>query len=166
MTLRWDGTWRRHQATAEAYTLAGRMPVVVNPIDFRASFIEVHPDRPLTIINSATGKLAPETQDQMGLLTFFSTLSAANLLVVLPLLLFTGRLGAWWRWILEFAIFAQIGIAVEVFWHAKPWRSADNAGFWRNYIPLLLNPLGALRSGDILLKGLSQIPSGEPQQAN
>ncbi|MGA9069040.1 MAG: hypothetical protein WB424_02225, partial [Terracidiphilus sp.] len=75
----------------------------------------------------------------------------------LPLLLHFGYLGAWWRSIIGLTISVQFIIAVEIFELAKPWRAADPADFWREYMVLLLNPIASLRSGDILLKGLSKI---------
>ncbi|MGA9069268.1 MAG: hypothetical protein WB424_03365, partial [Terracidiphilus sp.] len=87
MTLRWDGTWRKHQAKEESYMLAGRMPVFVNPIDLRAAYIKIHPGRPSSIIDEMTGRLNCEKLPGMGLLTSFSVLGALNLLIILPLLL-------------------------------------------------------------------------------
>ncbi len=161
MTLRWDGTWRKRQATEESYTLAGRMPVVVNPIDLRAAYIKIHHGRMPSIIDRLTGRLIPDKLPGMGLLTSFSVLGALNLLVVLPLLLHFGYLEAWWRPIIGFVISIQLVIAVEVFELARHWRKVDPAGFWREYVALLLNPIAALRSGDILLKGLSKIADSD-----
>lgn len=162
ITLRWDGTWKRHHATAESYTLAGRMPIIVNPIDLRPAFIEVSPDQPLPFIDRTTGKLNLNQLPNMRLLTFFSALGAMNLLIMLPALLLTGFLGAWWQLVIALGIFVQTGIAAEVFEQARPWRSAEPAEFWREYIALLLNPIAAIRSGDVLLKGLVKIADGTP----
>jgi hypothetical protein len=155
MTLRWNGTWKRHEATSESYTLAGRMPVIVNPIDFRPAYIAVQPNQPLSIIDKATGRLISERLPKLGLLTGFSVLGALNLLVFLPALLLTGSLGAWWQLIVALLIATQFGIAAEVFEGAKAWRVADRASFWREFAALILNPIAALRGGDMLLSGLS-----------
>ena len=165
MTLRWDGTWKRHQATEESYTLAGIMPVAVNPIDLRPAYIRVYPNQQITIIDRTTGRLIREKLPGVGLLTSLSILGALNLLIILPILLLTGFLGGWWQLVTALALFTQIGIAIEAFELAKPWRSADPASFWREYVALLLNPIAALRSGDILLKGLSTIAGGDSPQA-
>lgn len=157
MTLRWDGTWKIHQSTEESYTLAGLMPVIVNPIDFRPAYFKLSPNQPLTIIERTTGRIIREKLPKMSLLTFFTALGALNLLIILPILLLTGFLGVWWQLVTALTIFIQIGILDEAFELAKPWRSADPASFWREYIALLINPIAALRSGDILLKGLSII---------
>lgn len=164
MIRRWDGTWKSHHATAASYTLAGRMPIIVNPFDLRPAYIEVSSDQAFMIIDRKTGKLIREKLSDMYLLTFFSVLGALNLLIILPFLLLSGFLGAWWQSVIALGISTQICIAAEVFEQAKPWRVADPVGFWREYIALLLNPIAAIRSGDILLKELSKIDDGGPHK--
>jgi len=162
MTIRWDGTWKRHHATTESYTLAGRMPISVNPIDIRPAYLELSPDQPLTLLDRKTGKLICEKLPDLRLLTFFSALGAFNLLMILPASLLTGFLGALWKLVVALGLSVQIGIAAEVFEQARPWRAAEPAEFWREYIALLLNPIAAIRSGDVLLKGLVKVAEGGP----
>jgi hypothetical protein len=108
--------------------------------------------------------LANEKIPAMGVLTSLAILGALNLLVVLPFLLLTGLLGVWWRPVIALLISTQIGIAVEVFLGAKPWRAADPGGFGREFLALLLNPIAALRSGDVLLTGLSKLADTNPAE--
>lgn len=156
MTLRLDGTWKSHRATEDSYALAGRTPVFVNPIDLRASYMGIHAGQLPSIIDTTTGRLVSEKLPDMGLLTAFAVLGALNLLIVLPFLLLSGFLGPWWRVVIALLVFTQIGTAMEVFLDAGPWRAADPRGFRREFVALLLNPVAALRSGDILLAGLTR----------
>ena len=87
------------------------------------------------------------------MLASFSWLSAINLLVFLPVLLFTGNLSALWRIPFSIALFMQISIAVEFFEQGKAWRRTFSADFWQQFVPILVNPLAALRSNDVLLRG-------------
>jgi hypothetical protein len=86
-----------------------------------------------------------------------SIFGAINLLVLLPLFLaldfLPGLLRLWAAW----AITIHISLGIEMFLQAKRWRIADKGGFWREYLPMLLNPAAALRCGDILLRATSEI---------
>ena len=66
---------------------------------------------------------------------------------------FTGNLSALWRIPFSIALFMQISIAVEFFEQGKAWRRTFSADFWQQFVPILVNPLAALRSNDVLLRG-------------
>ena len=142
-----------HRYRDDSYTLLGRMPVFVNPIDFRPTYLS----GPVEELEHSE-QLIP---DQILLhlrgtefLTVISWIGAINLLVFMPVLLMTGYLAAWWRVPFSIALCTQVCMAFEIYWQGTEWRRGRAGDFWQKLISLLLNPLAALRSGDVLLNGL------------
>jgi hypothetical protein len=153
VTRRFAGGWKAHRFRDDSYTLLGRMPVFVNPIDFRPSYLSGPVDemeQSEQLIPDQILQLAPDTR----VLTVISWIGAINLLIFLPALLMTGYLAAWWRMPLSLALCTQVCTAFEVYEQSAGWRRARGSDFWQQLTSLLLNPLAALRSGDVLLKGL------------
>lgn len=148
--------WKRWEFREEGFTLLGFAPVIVNPIDIRPGWVvstvhrlpvgEAYP----LLMNDFLDKLMPDR----AALTAVTILSGVNLLVLLPALLITGHLEAYWEFPFVLLLVAQILILTEVYLQAERWRTKDTWNFWREFIPLLLNPIAALRSGDVLCKGL------------
>jgi len=89
-----------------------------------------------------------------GMLTTLSFCGAINMLVLLPVLLLTGYLPAFWLIPASIALFTQLGQSFELYREGAFWRRERPGDFWPQFISLLLNPLAALRSGDVLLRGL------------
>ena len=144
--------WRTHACTTGSYTLLGRKPIVVQPFDLRPGFLILPDGLPAADRPRFLKKLLRRQLEDIGIITFFSWLGALNLLLLLPALLAANVFERWWHipTILAAAVHAAIGI--EVFFQAAPWRRAYPGNFWEQFVPLLLNPIAALRSGDILLR--------------
>jgi len=157
VTRKLDGTWRVHEFGADAYTLLGRMPVIVNPIDLRPSYARVQ----LTVTDmfscAAVDRLLETKLPEVGILTAISIFNALNLLVLLPLFLRIGFIPVWWEIWAGSATFAHVALGVEFFLQGRDWRRSNSGEFWREFLSILLNPVAALRCGDVLLRGISKI---------
>jgi hypothetical protein len=153
LTRRLKGGWRTQPFCDDSYTLLGRMPAFVNPIDFRPSFlagtIEELGDQESTIPD-----LVNACVPAAKVLTMLAGLSAINLLLFLPILLLTGFLAVWWPVSVCILLLTQFGLTFKVFEQGTEWRQEHPIDFWQHFLSLLLNPLAALRSGDVLLRGM------------
>jgi hypothetical protein len=132
------------------------MPVWVNPFDPRPSFARVPLSESAKVRAQDLEKSLKENFPGIGSLTLLCTIGSMNLLVMFPAILITGFFPIPWRIPLAIAASVQIAICIEVFLQGVHWRQIDRNGFWRQYLPLLLNPIAALRSGDVLLKAASE----------
>jgi hypothetical protein len=153
LTRRLKSGWRIQHFCDGSYTLLGRMPVFANPIDLRPSFLAANIED-LGHLESTTPDVVKRCVPESRAITALSRLSAVNLLLFLPVLLLTGYLGAWWRLTVCVLLFTQVGLAFEVFEQGTAWRHEHPTDFWQQFLSLLLNPLAALRSGDVLLRGM------------
>ncbi|HZB87517.1 MAG TPA: hypothetical protein VE291_02565 [Terracidiphilus sp.] len=160
MTRRLAGGWKIYIHREDSFTLLGRMPVVVNPIDFRPSYM-AGPDEWSDAAAAQMEEMAVRSAPDTRLITTISILGAANLLVFLPALLLSGFLGPWWRVVLSIALFTQMSLACEFFGVMATWRRKAPSAFWREFIPLLLNPVAAIRSGDFILNMLCTLQRHE-----
>jgi len=153
LTRRWRGKWKRRSVQDDSYTLLGRMPVLVNPVDLRPSFIsgsETEIDRFERSIADVVSQRAPDSVI-ISVLTF---LGAVNLLIIVPASLVSGYFEVLWRGSASIALFVQVFLAIEIYEQCAVWRVYRRGDFWQQFVSLTLNPLAALRSGDVLLKGL------------
>jgi hypothetical protein len=157
------GGWKRREYREDSFTLLGRMPVAANPLDLRPGWI-------VYSLKAAGGDVVrPESIDEFiqksmpnrGLLTALAAIAGVNLLVLLPAALATGLLGLLWTGLALTVLATHLGIAVEFYLQARWWRAADSGQFWREYVPLLLNPLAALRAGDVLCRALFDLKAGD-----
>ena len=164
VTRKLDGTWRVHECGAEAYTLLGRMPVFVNPFDLRPSFARI----PLTVpdmIAARLDKLFATKLPEVEILTAISIFNALNLLLILPLFLVIGFIPVWWEIWAGFALLGHIALNVGFFLQGRDWRRSDAGSFWRELLSILLNPLAALRCGDVLLREIAKVDLSSDQKA-
>ena len=153
LTRGWRNSWRTHLFQDDSYTLLGYMPVFVNPVDLRPAFV-CGPASKLEPLRQRMPAFVRSCVPNAKVVTFFSFIVAANLMCFLPILLLTGYLGAWWRVSLCVALSIQVSLAFEIYRQGARWRSLKRGDFWQHFIPLVLNPLAALRCGDALLVGL------------
>ena len=148
----WGG-WRSHVFGDDSYTLLGRMPVFVNPFDFRPSYLATGVEERWTV-GGRFQDIADEYTQKASTLTVFSTLGAINLLGFLPLILLLGYLPTWWRSTLAIAAGTQLVLTCELYRQGGAWRRQQPGDFWTQFVSISLNPLAALRSGDVLLRGM------------
>jgi hypothetical protein len=153
LTRRLRGGWRPQPFRSDSYTLLGRMPVFVNPIDFRPSYLAGSVEE-LRALEPGIRDLAARYSSDAAILILLSVMDAVNLLIFLPALLLTGYLPALWRIPAAITLFTQLGVAFELFTQGTTWRRERPGDFWPQFVSLLLNPLAALRSGDVLLRGM------------
>jgi hypothetical protein len=165
VTRRPGGRWSLHEHTDASYTLLGWMPVVVNPFDLRPSFAWAHPGESTSTPNEAAHELLRRELPNIDSLTLVSIIGCLNLLVVFPAVLITGLFPVPFLIPAIIAGSVHVTLAVDVFIQGAKWRRADRAGFWRQYLPLLLNPIAALRSGDVMLKAASEREIGRTVNA-
>jgi hypothetical protein len=156
LTRRFGGGWKHHIFRDDSFTLLERMPVCVNPMDFRPSYVAGTAER-LCRQEPIEADLISEVVLEARVLTAFSIVGAANLLLILPALLLSGLLGAWWRIVLWIVLTTQVCLGIEFFERGKAWRQARPMEFWQAFIPTLLNPISALRSGDMVLNALCRV---------
>ncbi len=144
-------TWKRHPYREEAFTLLNRMPVAVNPLDFRPSFVVV------SAAEESRTQIRLERTPRRNLSPSYSLLpisylAALNLLILVPLLLLKGWFEFTWKIPAATLLATHTCILLEVFLGMrKPRRSAPGA-FWPEFVALLLNPVGALRACDLFSK--------------
>ena len=86
LTRRLRGGWRTHQLQDDSYTLLGRMPVFVNPIDLRPSYLAGSIEE-LSTLRDSEHDLDQRFSADTRMLTMLSICGAINLLLLLPLLL-------------------------------------------------------------------------------
>jgi hypothetical protein len=161
LTRRITGGWKRWEHREESFTLLGRMPVFANVFDLRPGWI-VGDAQSLLPENLSAQEIDDFLDKQFPRWKFLldlSILAALNLLVLLPGLLIDGSLAVLWP-APALLLFTHAAIAIEVFAQSKKWRAADKAGFWREYFSMLLNPVAALRCGDLLLEFSVRAESG------
>jgi hypothetical protein len=144
--------WRIHSFCDDSYTLLGRMPVFVNPIDFRPSYASGELDD-LAGAEPIIENLAAIYTPAVGLLTGLSMAGATNLLIFLPLLLLSGYLPLWWPTVASVTVLLQLALGYEFYRLSTDWRREEPSSFWPQFVSNMLNPLAALRSGDTLLSG-------------
>jgi hypothetical protein len=163
LTRKMNGGWKRWEYREVSFTLLGRMPVFSNPFDLRPGWIlfDAEPPLPETesaeLIDSILNKQLP----RRAFLLEISVLAALNLLVLLPGIVLEGSLRSLWLAPALLMAFTHVVIAFEVFDQAKQWRKSDRSSFWQEYLPLLLNPIGALRCADMLSRGVfAVVPRG------
>jgi hypothetical protein len=156
VTRRITGTWRLHEHSESSYTLLGWMPVMVNPFDLRPSFAMVSPEALTDASNQPAEELLRREFPTIHSLTILSVIGSLNLLGMFPAFLIMGFFPIPWSVPVTIAASVQIALGVVVFIQCGKWRRVDPVGFWRQYIPLLLNPMAALRSGDVMLKSASE----------
>jgi hypothetical protein len=154
LTRRLFGGWRPQPFRNDSYTLLGRMPVFVNPIDFRPSYLAGSVEQ-LSALAPGVHDPAARYSPDAAILTVLSVVNAVNLLVFLPALLLTGYLPALWRIPAGITLFTQLAVASELFTQGTAWRKERPGDFWPQFVSLFLNPLAALRSGDVLLRGMA-----------
>lgn len=144
--------WGSRPFREDSYTLLGRMPVFVNPIDLRPSCMsgaiedlhKVEQSPAATVL-----QCAPDTT----VITALAYVGAFNMLVFVPALLITGYLSTLWRVPLTLLLWTQLSLGWAVVAKGRAWRRASSGDFWRQFVSIHLNPLAALRSGDVLLQG-------------
>lgn len=145
----WRGKWPRHVYREEAFTLLGRMPVAVNPLDLRPGIV---------VLSAAEGSRVDADRDrlhgfrELGVLLAVSWFAAINLLILVPALLLKGWFEFVWKIPASALAVTHVWILLEVFFRTRRWRRRAPGEFWPEFIALLLNPVGALRAGDMFSK--------------
>jgi len=148
---RFNGEWQRKSCHPEAYTLLGRMPILRNPFDLRPGWlISPAPDSPAPQLN----RFIEESLPHRRMLTALLTLSAFNLLILLPTVIALNILQTSWRLVATLILITHITVAVEFIAQSTHWRRTDPKSFWREFLAILLNPINALRSADTLCSHL------------
>jgi hypothetical protein len=154
-TRRLNNEWKKWANEDGAFTLLGRMPVVTNPFELRPGWIVLDAERPSAAVSAkSTSKFLQDAMPHWQILAALCAMGAMNLLVLLPAIVVLGLLERGWVVPCVNMLVIHFGIVYEVYRQGGKWRSADSGGFWREYIALLLNPIAALRSGDLLCRSL------------
>lgn len=153
LTRQLTGGWRSLEYKEESFTLLGRMPVLANPIDLRPGWALYDSQAP-SFTTESIEQFLEESMPDRRYLTAISILAGLNLLVVFPWLLMSGLLGMYFRAPVALLMTTHLLIAFEVYAQAGLWRTHNKGEFLREFVSLLLNPLAALRSGDVLCQAL------------
>jgi hypothetical protein len=159
-TGRSNREWKPWQNHPGSFTLLGRMPVLRSPFDLRPGWIVFNQTKP-QCDSPSKEQLDAFIRAQLPsrYLTVLAVLEAFNLLVLLPAILSLGLFPSRWLPFTVIVLVIHIAIACETYIQAKPWRMALPKEFWREYLAILLNPLAAVRCGDLLSRYLFGIPS-------
>ncbi len=166
MTRGLFGGWSKWEHRPDGFTLLGFAPAVANPLDLRPGWFVFRAR------NLAAGKVSAQSIESFlnrsmprHALVVVAIAAAINLLVLIPALLLAGLFGRYWLVPTVLAALLHGLLAILVYRQSAPWRQADCGAFWREYIALMLNPLAALRAGDMLGNGLYGAAGGKPRQA-
>jgi len=138
--------------------LLGRMPVLANPIDLRPGWA-VYNFNASSFTTESIEQFLEKSMPDRRYLTAISILAGLNLLVVFPWLLISGLLGIYFRAPVTLLTVMHLLIGFEVYAQGRVWRTQKQGEFWREFISLLLNPVAALRSGDVLCQALFDLKS-------
>jgi hypothetical protein len=142
------GAWKRRAYREEAFTLLGRMPVAVNPLDLRPGLIVVSATKD-SFTQAGLERRARRDLKRRYSLVAVSYVAAANLLLLVPALLLNGWFEFAWKVPVTTLAATHAFILIEVFFGMGPRRRRSPGSFWPEFIALLLNPVGALRAADL-----------------
>ena len=158
LTRQLTGGWRVSEYKEESFTFLGRMPVLANPIDLRPGWA-VYNFNASSFTTESIEQFLEKSMPDRRYLTAISILAGLNLLVVFPWLLISGLLGIYFRAPVTLLTVMHLLIGFEVYAQGRVWRTQKQGEFWREFISLLLNPVAALRSGDVLCQALFDLKS-------
>jgi len=165
-TRRILGGWHRQENKDGSFTLLGHMPVVRNPLDLRPGWI-VCSDRGTKGCGLRAGAahlFLERSLPERHFMTAFSALSALNLLVSLPATLALGLIASRWKFLSILILVTHATLCFELYSQAKRWRQMDRQGFWRNFGAIVLNPISAIRSNDVLCNSLFEVDLKETER--
>jgi hypothetical protein len=157
ITRKITGGWRRRKVTLLSFTLLGSAPLFLNPIDFRGGLVRVarQEERGNVLTRSDKG---PNRACSFGaLLPVFCGCGAVLFLVVLPVLAASGWLPSSWIYLVSAALSVHVLIVLEFFDRGRFWRTTEPRSFWKSFASLCLNPLAAVRAGDVLFENTYRI---------
>jgi hypothetical protein len=146
-------TWKNHPYREEAFTLLGRMPVIVNPLDLRPGLVVVSAAEESRTQARLEGAARRDLKRRFALVAI-SYIAAVNLLVLVPALLLKGWFEFAWKVPAASLLATHACILLEVLFGMRKWRRQAPGAFWPEFIALLLNPVGALRASDLFSKRL------------
>jgi hypothetical protein len=155
MTRKMVGGWYVRRVEILSFTLLGRLPFLTNPVDFRPGLIR---------FKEPEFALATSDHKQLNSICYFGRLlplycgsGAMLFLLLLPLLAEFGWLPIVWVYLLAALLSIHVLIVTEFLRKGCAWRAEDPASFWRSFTSLCINPLAALRTGDVLAENTFRI---------
>lgn len=164
----WTGRWSAVEYDDSSFTLLGRKPYFVNPLPFSPGLIvcswtrngegEVQPHSASapSILQEGTSEITEEGIERLAslsspVLSILTSLLATYLLLILPYIALRGYLPLVWRILVFELVTLHFGVLLA-WWqvcvgaaHRIPPRA-----WWPKFMPLLLNPVAAIRAGDTL----------------
>ena len=155
LVRRWGAGWKLQEHREEAFTLLGRMPVVVNPLDLRPGLVILRSGLGGAADAREAGARVKKQLKGTGVLTAVAYIAAVNLLVLVPALLLKGWFEFLWKIPVALLVWTHVLLVSEVVFRAKEWRRAEPGKFWPEFVAIALNPVGALRAGDLLSKRIT-----------
>ena len=161
-TRRLSGGWKRSEWNENSFSLLGRMPVISNPLDLRPGLIiSENKTRPISKdINNSLQTFQRKFLPRQDLFTALSITAALNLLVFVPALLVLGVFESFWIIPCSVMLVMHLSLITQFYSKSKLWRASCSSKFWQEFIALTLNPVAALRCGDVLSRRLFDVEGG------
>ncbi len=154
----WTG-WKFWKMDDLSFTLLGRMPVLVNPIDFRPGFVRLGS----ALAQDCETFVNMSDQDSDHIRGFSHSLTlccgcgGVLFLVALPLIVQSGWLSFLWKPLLLMIGIMHTAIVAEFVRNSSEWRIIEPRTFWRTLVAVSLNPISALRAGDVLSENIPRL---------
>jgi hypothetical protein len=154
----WTG-WKVWKVDDLSFTLLGRVPVFINPVNFRPGFIRMTGTSAKDW--STKGDLAGSEFDfscpSSKLFTSCCVCGAFQSLVVLPLLLQSGWFSVFWKPLIILIGLTHTAILAGFLRNGFEWMVKEPRSFWRAFLGVFLNPISALRAGDLLSENIPRV---------
>jgi hypothetical protein len=145
-----SGKWISNSVLHTSYTLLGRMPVLRNPMSTYAGFAIVKgrslDSTPVMVSEALTRGVRNRTR----ILAIVSAALGIYMLIVLPAFIVMGLLPRVWLQLLLGMAALQSSVLLEFWVCTRFWRRSERASYVQVLLSISLNPLGAVRSADLI----------------
>lgn len=159
------GGWHHWEVSDLSFTLLGRLPVLTNPLEFRAGFVRVIKRPDLTNVGRNLSDLWLNNLFSFGqLLPLYCAAGGLLFLVMLPAVVELGWLSMSWKPLLATVASFHTLIMIEFIRKGSSWRAEEPGLFWNSFASLCLNPLAALRAGDVLSENIFRLSGNDRGQ--
>lgn len=160
-----NGGWKRHTKGATSFTLLGRVPVIADPLLLSPGFVRNRSRASQEKPDARALRRVAASLRAAWILELQCRLQAILLLLLLPWILWTHRLLPLWRPFTEVLLVSHCLLLISLFLALRR-NNVKKTGSAMG--PVLLNPLGATRTMDLLAQTIfaGETGSGLAKQIN
>lgn len=146
--------WVRRQRTTTSFILLDRMPLLRNPLSFSPGLFICDSECP-----DCSRETVPALYARLRLLRIRTrylrincAISGTYLLLTVPAILLSHLLPMVWKPLVVCLLVLHFFVVGEFFIAASYWRHKDRESFFQALLSICINPIGALRSSDLIAK--------------